>query len=487
MTQQLFRRLLAASMFLTVPAAAAESTYPVNVAQQQSTGAKVRGPVTIVLRGVNVLRNQVSVGDTVTFTPQNLALPFIPPLPAAPKPIAGGPPALPPVAAAKPPAAPADLNADMLAHLNRIDDARQRWANLQAEMAAVVVQSNAAKSAVEAFVASSDAALQGGATDASIQASIIAPITPLLAQLQAVLDTAWPDGTGIVTTLSNIRTGIQGLPLKYPSEWTAWYGVAANKALYDTALAETSTLSATVSAAGPASATALAILTAQQKHTEWRSILSAVAGAGPSAFTIRHSVGCNFTFGGTKETRVDLISSDRLAAAGTTAVRREIVTVVCTSPISVSGGVTFSSLDEGTFALQTAPKTVTTTTSGVTTTTTSLINRIGYSARSSYRPHPVALVNVRLWEPNEAFSFHFSNGAAVDLGTGNVGSDVEYITGLGISFHRTIFLTGGWHLGRSQKLVNFNVGDEAPTGLTALPLEKQWKNGIHFSITYRIR
>ena len=469
---------------------AKDAIYAVNVAREQATGEKIKGPATIRLRGVNNLRNATGIGGTATFTAQDLRLPFLPVLPAAakPAPIPAPMAAMVTAAAAVRSGQPATLDSVMVALLERLGGAREALAQLQGDMAAVTGASNGVKAEVESLVMASDAVLQsGGGTDASINAGIIVPIGEITPRIVGVLATLWPDATPILVALTGIRTDLQALPVRFPENWTAWYGIAGNKAVYDSALAQTGELSTAISALGATSASAVAFDLAKKKLLEWKSILSSVSAAGPGGFRLDHKVGCGFTFGSTKEVLVELISADRLAAAGTVAVRRQIVTVVCSTPLSVSGGVGFSTVDENTYGLQPAPKTTTTTTNGVTQTTTTTVNKFGYTARSGLRPLPLVLVNVRLWEPNELFSLHFSSGAAVDLGTGSVGTDVEYVTGVSVGLHRSVFITGGWHIGRSAKLVNFAVGDEAPSGVTVPPLEKQWKPGFLFAITYRIR
>ena len=117
-----------------------------------------------------------------------------------------------------------------------------------------------------------------------------------------------------------------------------------------------------------------------------------------------------------------------------------------------------------------------------------VINRFGFNNRSSFRTLPVILLNTRFYEPNDLFAIHASAGAAVDIKTGETGTDVEFIVGPSISFWRTLFITGGFHIGREPKLVGgFEIDDEVPEGVSSPPIEKAWKRGAAITFTYKIR
>src|SRR5262245_26021640 len=57
----------------------------IDASVDRTTGDKIRGPATITVRKINVLRYDVGVGVNVTFTagPDLTGLPFVPPAPAA--------------------------------------------------------------------------------------------------------------------------------------------------------------------------------------------------------------------------------------------------------------------------------------------------------------------------------------------------------------------------------------------------------------------
>src|SRR2546430_1742165 len=65
--------------------ALATNTVKINVAVQQNTGQKVRGPATISVNGLNPIKQNIVIGSTVTYPagPSLAGLPFIPPIPSA--------------------------------------------------------------------------------------------------------------------------------------------------------------------------------------------------------------------------------------------------------------------------------------------------------------------------------------------------------------------------------------------------------------------
>lgn len=223
---------------------------------------------------------------------------------------------------------------------------------------------------------------------------------------------------------------------------------------------------------------------AQAKLRGWQPILQSIAEAGENAFTFeRVHIGCGFSFDTAKESKVELIKRDRLAASDSPETREEILTVVCSSPLSTSGGAGVSSLDENTIAFVASTKTATGSQPAVAN-----ISRFGFTDRSTYRLLPLVLINTRVWEPNETFSLHGSAGVAVNLNTGAVGTDVDYVFGPSVAFRRSLFMTVGWHFGRVANLAGgFKEGEEVPTLLSAPPVEKARATGAIFAMTFRLR
>jgi hypothetical protein len=219
----------------------------------------------------------------------------------------------------------------------------------------------------------------------------------------------------------------------------------------------------------------------RKKLRFWNSVFKDIISRGEDAFILEISINDHgFTIGTGKETKVDLIKQDRLAEPGAEAIREEIVTVVFSSIFSVSAGFGFSTLDEQEFSIvrsRTSP------------TDPTLVNKFGFQNRSKFRPMPVILLNTRLFEMSKGFDFHFSTGAGVDIKTGQpAGSDVEFVVGPSISFRRSLFFTPALHVGRVPTLAGgFKVGDLVPAEVTAPPIEKSWKTGFIFTITYKFK
>jgi hypothetical protein len=51
-----------------------------------------------------------------------------------------------------------------------------------------------------------------------------------------------------------------------------------------------------------------------------------------------------------------------------------------------------------------------------------------------------------------------------------------------------MFFTAGVHIGRVPKLAGgFEIGQEVPEGIDEPPLEKAWKPGFIFAVTFKLR
>jgi hypothetical protein len=217
------------------------------------------------------------------------------------------------------------------------------------------------------------------------------------------------------------------------------------------------------------------------KLATWRLLLQATKTSGGAAFKRQTRAGCGFTFDQSRETKIELVMRDRLAAPGTAEARKEIATVVCSSPVSVSSGFGFSSIDENEFVFVESTKA---SASGALTK----ISRFGYRNQSGFRPLPMLLINTRVWEPADKFAIHATAGAAVDVKTGSAGTDVEYVFGPSFSFWRSLFVTSGWHVGRTSALTGgFALDQEVPEGITNPPITKSWDSAFVVAATWRLR
>ncbi|HEY0377879.1 MAG TPA: hypothetical protein VGC87_13225, partial [Pyrinomonadaceae bacterium] len=223
----------------------------------------------------------------------------------------------------------------------------------------------------------------------------------------------------------------------------------------------------------------------QQSLSAWRDIFNEAHEQGESYFELPYvEAGCGFAFDQNKETEVMLVKKDRLAAADSDPVEQSLVTVVCSSPLSISGGFGMSRIAEREFVF--VPSTKSVTENGQTTT--KVINRFGFKNNSSFRMIPLLLLNTRIKEWNDTVALHMSAGAGVDIKTGEAGTDVEFVAGPTLSFKRTMFVTAGVHFGRVPKLAGgFEVGQEVPEGIDQPPIEKAWKPGFVIAVTYKLK
>jgi hypothetical protein len=380
---------------------------------------------------------------------------------------------------------------ELTSELDSIEADKAGNVNLKIVNATAAV--NRAAHDLDALVLSSDATLMTGGGAAAIIAGVKSLIDTPAAGGQSDLDLAlaepWPDPEIeiLLGRLNLLKNGLANLPTKYVpagnTTWDNWYK-DGNKANYDYAVARVSELQNQLDGLKSNSTQGAAFNDAQNKLRLWKPILVGIRNGSVANFDRTVDVGCGFAFDTGKETKVKIVKRDRLAATGAAATEEEIVTVVCSSPISISAGFGFSRIHEKEFVL--VPSTKTVTANGETTQT--VISRFGFRNKSSFRPIPVLLLNTRVWEPTDTFALHLSTGAAVDVKTGLGGTELEYIVGPSVSFWRSLFITPGLHFGRVNKLAGgFELDQEVPTGISEPPIEKSWKKAFVTTFTYKIK
>jgi hypothetical protein len=453
----------------------------VDVSKEVLSGDKIRGPATIELKNLNIVRYDIRVGKDVTFPPPpNLKLPFIPPIPTQPQ-----SPAVAPVAAAGGVVGDpitAQFNV-AVAKLNALEG--EKALEVNGTIVRAIAAVNLASDALESLVTASDSILATGGGPSAIVMQVTS-LTAAGGEIDTALTQTWPDAKieNLLGRLEIIKNDLLTLPTNtMGGNWTTWY--ATNKSSYDSILARVSELQTQLAGLKSSSTQGTAFKDAQKKLRAWKPILIGVRDGGTQGFNRTVKVGCGFAFDTGKETKVKIIKTDRWAEPGTAPTNEEVVTVVCSSPLSVSAGFGFSNVDEREFVFVPSTKTVT----GANGQTSEVvISRFGFKNRSSFRTLPVLLLNTRIWEPNDTFALHVSTGAAVDVKTGQGGTDLEYIVGPSISFWRSLFVTPGLHIGRVPKLVGgFQLDQEVPTGISEPPIEKAWKKGFVTTFTYKIR
>ncbi len=485
-------------LYAGLSAVAQDKVYgPINVASTAVSGDQVRGPIQVQLVGVNVIQRNVQVGVNVTYPAgPDLTLPFIPPIPKS-----TAQTTTPPTQAGAPSAAAADtvskaqsltatiprntlsqpsdvglaFNA-LVTNLNTYEQARY---TLQGDIQDAIDRVNLATSQVTGFVMSSDSAL---ASDAS-GASLVTQMPMLLnGPIAEALASTWPNSgvAALESSMSILKNSLATLP-DNPG-WTAWVATASNKTAYDAVVARVNELLGILtSLEGSTNKSATTMSDSQNKLRQWRSILSSVADAassGKNPFTRVINVSCSFGFSNNKNSQIEMISTDRLAPTGTAASKLDIVTVICSSPLSISAGFGFSTVHEQQVSFVQSLN-----------SSNQVVSVFGYKALSNFRPLPLLLLNTRVHEWNDDWALHASTGAVVDIKTGAAGgTDVEYIAGLSVSYKRSFFITPGFHAGRSQTLAGgFTIGQIVPTGISTPPVESHWTPGFVLAFTYRLK
>jgi hypothetical protein len=207
----------------------------------------------------------------------------------------------------------------------------------------------------------------------------------------------------------------------------------------------------------------------------WQLVINNVHNQQATAFRQEAFVSCHTDEGEGKSSKLTISKTDRTAASAT-AVTRDVLTVNCYSRVAVTGGFNFSTLDEREFSVVQAAG----------DTPGSTVKKFGFTSRSSFRPNPLMLLNVRFTD-RPVYNWHASFGAVVDL-KGQTGTDVEPVAGMSVSIRRIIFLTPfAVHFGRVNRLAGgFKEGDLVPESVATPPVEKAWKVGYTAGITFRI-
>lgn len=151
------------------------------------------------------------------------------------------------------------------------------------------------------------------------------------------------------------------------------------------------------------------------------------------------------------------------------------------SPLSLSAGIGFSTIEDKRIIRQPFAKPDGT-----------IGGRFGEENKSSFRPSAVIMLNAHLCKLSpfcrQATTFALSTGLV--LSSRNGATEAEFIAGPSFGFLKNnIFLTFGYHAARVERLGGgFKIGDEIPANLQdPLPVERNWRSGFMFAITYKLR
>lgn len=202
-----------------------------------------------------------------------------------------------------------------------------------------------------------------------------------------------------------------------------------------------------------------------------------------SIFSNKHLVSCGGLFNVSQTNTFSVSASDVAptldgSSATTAGNPQSFFTVTCSSPIAVSAGVEISGIPDQEYQIvKSVPP------SGVTTS----VPEFGYVTNSPVHLIPIALAHARLAESqNHTYAGYFSVGVSGNLqGQSSGGSTAEFLIGPSISLFRTIFITGGVHIGYKSVLAGgFKVGDPVPTDITAPQVYKSVAVRYGFAITF---
>jgi hypothetical protein len=202
-----------------------------------------------------------------------------------------------------------------------------------------------------------------------------------------------------------------------------------------------------------------------------------------AAFSTAIPVRCGTLFNMNSSTAVSVVTIDQTPTLDgnnpTVKTQPSFVTVTCASPLSVSAGIAFSTIEQKEFAIIKSP-------GGANNTS---VNKFGTISDSRLHPMPIGMVHLRLadWS-NHKYAFHASFGVSGNIkGQDSGGSAAEFLPGVAFSFWRTMFLTLGPHLGTKAELAGgFKEGDLVPSDITSLQgqVKRSYTVGFGFAITF---
>ena len=407
----------------------------VDVSVGGQLGDRIRGPITLVLENVNILRydvqlrRNVTVSDASTFT----GLPFVPAIPEPESDRLATVGTQTPEAAALEAAnalfvpfatdtgggwaaaagGPLGGAADslLLDASQTIERLSREWdTNGRETIAEITRNANDTRRAVMQVIGQSDLLLQMG------QRSQLTDRTRrTLEQIDRVLEFTWPDSTinRVMTRLETTKASL--LPLQAMQLLNqSWIG-NDNQDLLRQLLRRIDELTAEANTASGNGETADSLAALQRRFREVRPVFDLIANLDDSdsdPFSRTIEVDCDRSDGRGRDVQVELVRTERIDTARA-ASPTVLTTVECWSPFSISAGWGMSRLwhDE---ALTPLP--------------------------------PVMLVHAEVLRLGRTgWTVNLSSGASVGLPVGEEGGDLEYLLGGSVSVSRDLFISGLLH------------------------------------------
>jgi hypothetical protein len=255
--------------------------------------------------------------------------------------------------------------------------------------------------------------------------------------------------------------------------FTTWVHDADNYKTYTSLQDAADQLGKQLDAIAPGSKRLTDFKTLATKLQGWKTRID---NLNQDSFTVKITAECGHPFLENKTTDYQVTLRDRLEPDDKKATKTiKLATVECPSAVTVTGGVGLSGLDQRDFKLIATPK-------GDKT-----VNTIGFDSRGSQQVNPLVLINTRLTDC-QGYNLHASAGTVFDLNNSTSSVAIGYLIGLSVSLRDSLFLTVGAQLGRGYKLADsYYVGQEVPQGVTAPPVERKWTTSWGVAATFKIR
>lgn len=305
---------------------------------------------------------------------------------------------------------------------------------------------------------------------------------------------SWQTSDTIVVELQRVQADLNGLPIRFPGNTGAITGdpcSATNLDLLgwsDWNKCQNAQFTTAQTMVGAALTEAALWTSDSDKAAQfvkkigivqyWKNTITSLS---EDSFTLQAEVRCGVLFNRNEQTILKLLLVDRTSIfdgqPSQPQTKDGLLTVTCSSPFTVTAGAAFNTIRNKEFAIvKSKPPSGTTSVSTFGTTSDSQIN-----------PYPIAMAHARLkdWD-NNRYSLHFSFGVGANVKADTSGgSSAEFLTGLSLSFLRTIFVTAGLDVGKQSKLAGgFNVGDTVPSDITSPQVSSSYKPGFGFAITF---
>ena len=181
------------------------------------------------------------------------------------------------------------------------------------------------------------------------------------------------------------------------------------------------------------------------------------------------------TLGGPTRSEIRVGRTNNREAGATEEAVATIVLDLGTAPLSVSIGIGASMIDDVKIVRQASSDGA----GGVT-------NRFGYENNSTFKPSGVVLLNGHVFNTRQV-TIGPSAGLVVSERGGS--TQLEYVLGASLGFRdNLIWLTGGFHAARVDKIAGFAIGDPVPASLQdSLPIERSFQKGFMFAMTIKVR